>query len=361
MEEYLKRNNELHSFIQQTITEAANTKPEDVGAFILQKLEARPDVQSSAKVQQVTESLMENIEENETPTAQPMRRRGRTMYSKKVEEKTVFEKFDKNETELALLLNGLKSSPLTSQYSDIYHIEFAQIMKPFDFQQNEKIIVQGTKGDYFYVLTAGTLDVLVDDNKVNTLKPGAGFGDMALLYNQPRNATILCVSQCKCFGFIGDDFKSLIMHLRTSEVQEIKLFLHTVRMLDKLESQEKYVIAQACKKQLYSASNHIITQGEAGESFFFLCQGQVEILVDGIRVNLLNAPSYFGEAALLHNAPRNATVKAMNDIACAQLDRGTFNNLLGPLTDIMERDRIPSSVSMEQINLAMKPVSDDDQ
>ena len=66
------------------------------------------------------------------------------------------------------------------------------------------------------------------------------------------------------------------------------------------------------------------------------------------------APNYFGEAALLHEDKRNATVKASDDVECACLDRETFVNLLGPLNDILERDRIPSSVSMDNVRGNMR-------
>ena len=46
---------------------------------------------------------------------------------------------------------------------------------------------------------------------------------------------------------------------------------------------------------------------------------------------------YFGEVALLGDAPRSATVTATEPTTCMRLDRTTFNQLFGPLRDVLRR------------------------
>ena len=93
------------------------------------------------------------------------------------------------------------------------------------------------------MLTSGHAEVLINGNKVNDVKPGSGFGDLALLYNKPRAASIVCTEACVAYGFRADEFKEFLMYLRTTEIAEVKNFLHRVNILDKLESDEKYAIA----------------------------------------------------------------------------------------------------------------------
>lgn len=56
------------------------------------------------------------------------------------------------------------------------------------------------------------------------------------------------------------------------------------------------------------------------------------------KVLALQQGSYFGEIALLMSKPRQATVKADENVELLVLDRKTFTRVMGPLTDILKRD-----------------------
>ena len=78
----------------------------------------------------------------------------------------------------------------------------------------------------------------------------------------------------------------------------------------------------------YKAGEDVIVQGEVGKEFFVLSRGEVEILVDGNRVNTLSEGSFFGEVALIKEQMRNATVRAMSDLVCFILEKQDFQNVI---------------------------------
>lgn len=92
----------------------------------------------------------------------------------------------------------------------------------------------------------------------------------------------------------------------------------------------------------YRKGDVIISQGEVGHTFYFLYSGRVGILKDGEEITQLQASAaegqcpHFGERALLENEPRQATVICVSDAAAVlALDRDTFEQVLGPLKDII--------------------------
>ncbi|KMS93521.1 hypothetical protein BVRB_030640, partial [Beta vulgaris subsp. vulgaris] len=78
-------------------------------------------------------------------------------------------------------------------------------MQEMRFPAGESIIKQGEEGDYFYVLNSGIANCYVSEGDespklVKTYNQEGSFGELALMYNSPRAATITSQTECVCWA-----------------------------------------------------------------------------------------------------------------------------------------------------------------
>jgi len=103
--------------------------------------------------------------------------------------------------------------------------------------------------------------------------------------------------------------------------------------------------SDAVKVETHNQDECIIEQGDVGETFFIMLEGECvakKVLVEGQppqQVMTHHVGDHFGELALLRNEPRAASVYASSpQVKLLCLDRKTFKRLLGPLEDILRRE-----------------------
>jgi hypothetical protein len=78
-------------------------------------------------------------------------------------------------------------------------------------------------------------------------------------------------------------------------------------------------------RPLHAPANHeVIRQGDAGDQFYVIAEGEAEVRVDGKPRQRLRTGHYFGEIALLRDVPRTATVVAVTDLELLSIEREMF-------------------------------------
>ncbi|CAF1163420.1 unnamed protein product [Adineta steineri] len=219
--------------------------------------------------------------------------------------------------------------------------QFVKYLTPKNVIQNEEIIRQGDEGDYFYCIESGKYDVLVNGKKVSELDNKGCFGEIALLYSQPRTATVIAKTDGKLWLIDRDTFSTLTVSFAIKQREKYLKFLHTVNFIQIfysrgwLNENRLEDLADALRPRYYLTNQIIIEQGDIDAyEMFFIENGSVKVTrkeKDGTirELKILGTGKCFGELALLENKPRYATVTALEKCRLATLDATSFENLLG--------------------------------
>jgi cAMP-dependent protein kinase regulator len=215
-----------------------------------------------------------------------------------------------------------------------------------------RVIEQGDTGDYFYVVEQGNFDIYVSKtgkiesgadgvgNKVATNGPGTSFGELALMYNAPRAATVISTEPGILWQLDRVTFRRILMDSAFQRRRMYESFLEEVDLLSTLTPYERSKIADALETVKYPPGSTIIKQGDVGDRFYILESGEAEARVRGTdgAVKDYKKGDYFGELALLEDKPRAASVLSKTEVKVATLGKDGFQRLLGPVESIMRRN-----------------------
>jgi cAMP-dependent protein kinase regulator len=230
---------------------------------------------------------------------------------------------------------------------------------------NIKVITQGDPGDYFYVIEKGDFDIYIHSSgslqpgsdgmgqKVASIGPGGSFGELALMYNAPRAATVVSVDKESTLWQLDRvTFRKILMDSAYSKRTMYEKFLEEVPLLSSLKTYERAKIADALESHKFPAGTQIIREGDAGDAFYLLEAGEAEAYKRGTDkpVKEYQRGDFFGELALLDDKPRQATIVAKTEVKVAKLGRDGFKRLLGPVEGIMRREEYDDNAGMDPLS-----------
>ncbi len=202
----------------------------------------------------------------------------------------------------------------------------------------QPVFRQGDRATAFYVVRRGSIDIEAEHPETHdiqvlaTLGRGDSFGELGLVAAAPRRATARAVGDTELFEVDKGSFDRLL-----SDAIEVPDFGHTLQSLAELK--EMVAFSHLESDRLSELLHHgdwvtatpgtsIISEGEPGDAFYSIHRGQVDVLQGGRKVGEVGAGGFFGEVALLHDAPRNATVVARTPLRAFRLSREGFDQTI---------------------------------
>lgn len=279
-------------------------------------------------------------------SAEPFSEEDATSYVKKV--------VPKDYKTMAALSKAISKNILFAHLDDNERSDIFDAMFPVVHCAGETIIKQGDEGDNFYIIDSGEVSVYVNNELVTTISDGGSFGELALIYNQLRAATVKSKTDVKLWAIDRDTYRRILMGSTIRKRDIYQEFLSKVSILESLDKWERLTIADALEPVQFEDAQKIVVQGEHGEDFFIIIEGSAAVYQqrneneEPVEVSRLGPSDYFGEIALLLDRPRAATVVAIGTLKCVKLDRQRFERVLGPVSEILKRNiaRYTSFVSL---------------
>ena len=122
------------------------------------------------------------------------------------------------------VVQRLADVPIFSGCSQRELAEIARVVKPMDHPAGSMIAVEGQPGAGLFVIVEGEADVTIGGRRINRLKVGEFFGELALLDGGPRTATVTATTDMKLYALTEWVFRGLL-------VEHPTIALHTLEAM----------------------------------------------------------------------------------------------------------------------------------
>ncbi len=137
------------------------------------------------------------------------------------------------------------------------------------------------------------------------------------------------------------DLGRIVRDTRLSEAARIGEMLSRCSVFDGVTIRTLTDVAEVMLAEEFPAGTRVIRQGDVGDRFYLIRDGQVNVHVDGKTepVAKLGPGEFFGEAALITGKPRNAHVDATTDLVLYSLDKAAFQRAMSERATLDEEVR----------------------
>jgi len=261
----------------------------------------------------------------------------------------VMVKVPKTDEEIQRIERAVKANFLFQHLNETQSRQVYDVMKRQDVRAGDVIIKQGDEGDWFYVVDAGEFTVYIDQGgqSVEILKyttTGGNnpcFGELALMYSKPRAATVKADVDGVLWAMDRRSFRAILMKSSSASLTKT---LRSVEVLKSLSVGQLQRLQDLLSEETFKEGAAIIRQGDASECLYILAEGRVQVTrreAGGEDKYLMDMGpgTYFGERALLNSEPRAANVIALSTVKVLFISKDAFEEVLGPLQEIIDADR----------------------
>eukprot|EP00064_Thunnus_orientalis_P018487 superscaffoldBa00004279_g18586 len=212
----------------------------------------------------------------------------------------------KTVSETSLIVKAIQKNDFLSRLDEEQTAMMVDLLVTSDFSPGDEVIKEGFEGDSMYIVAAGELCVTQAGRNLRTLTRGDVFGELAILYNCKRTATVKAKTLVRLWCMERQTYRTIIANKSKKKREQLMGFLKTSRTLKDLN----YV---QLSKIIDSMEEVLVTKNVNGQ------QKQIRRMGKG---------EHFGEQALIREVLRTATCTADGPVTCFAIDKEVFEETI---------------------------------
>lgn len=245
----------------------------------------------------------------------------------------------------------LQKTPFFSALSARSFLNLASGARSLRLSAGELVFRQGDPGDALYVVAEGAVRVVAEGpprTELGRLEAGEFFGEIALVTDEPRNATVEAAEDAWVLAFdralvhqvVEEDGWLVTVLLKFLQDRILQKLMHTHPLFRALAEDDREAISRRARFIEIEAGRTLIRQGDLPKGLFILVAGRVAVTrtQDGLVHPLatLRPGDLCGEMSLLTRQTAIATARATTKCFAIELPAGAFYQLVGLHGEVLD-------------------------
>jgi cGMP-dependent protein kinase len=240
----------------------------------------------------------------------------------------------KSAQDIELIMTCLSQHFIFSNLVDDAPEHVANQMHYLTIDPHELIFEQRQHGSHFFILETGTVEIIVNDSRVTVLRRGSCFGELALLHNSPRSATVRSLERCTLWVLDRNTFRKAVEQISEVNYNENMHFVNSVPLFRLLTAFQKESLVGSLTLHKFKQGQVILNENDPGELLYIIKEGQISCTQGNSEIRRMGPGDFFGEQALLYDSARTATITAIGaTVKCLSVNRSMLKAVLGDSLD----------------------------
>ncbi|GAE07030.1 heterocyst differentiation protein [Paenibacillus sp. JCM 10914] len=214
---------------------------------------------------------------------------------------------------------------------------------PEQYEMGQTIVWSGKPMEAFYIIAGGKARRIMErkdgtEKNLGLLQPGEHFGESGLLGKKISDMTIRASTELWLWKLSKEDFSELLLtqpklegYMNSYIAADAKLtFLQATPIGSHVEPSVLHSLLDQFTMHRYEAGVNVVTEGEAGDAFYILRSGKVEVIsvISGETMKQLDEGDFFGDMAQLTGKVWGAAYRTTEEVTLFRLPKEAFDVLL---------------------------------
>lgn len=238
----------------------------------------------------------------------------------------------KSASETSLIVKAIQKNDFLSRLDDEQTAMMVDLLMVLKFNPGDEVIKEGSEGDRMYIVADGDLVVTQAGRSLRSLTTGDVFGELAILYNCKRTATVKAKTAVRLWYMERQTYRTIITNKSKKKREQLMGFLKTSRTLKDLNDVQLSKIIDSMEEVKYQDKDVIVREGTEANTFYIILKGEVLVSknVNGHQkqIRRMGKGEHFGEQALIREVLRTATCTADGPVTCFSIDKEVFEETI---------------------------------